>query len=73
MQDAPERTLIELIRYNVWANLRVLEACQSLTADQRLRHPATGSLIVPRSVSGSSAPGRSGMAAARPTRTAQTL
>jgi len=30
----PETTLVELIRYNNWANAQVLAACQKLTADQ---------------------------------------
>jgi uncharacterized damage-inducible protein DinB len=34
MQTQPEPTLIELIRYNNWANAQVLAACQALTADQ---------------------------------------
>jgi uncharacterized damage-inducible protein DinB len=34
MQDATQSTITEMFRYNVWANLCVLEACQDLTADQ---------------------------------------
>jgi uncharacterized damage-inducible protein DinB len=34
MDTQPETTLIELIRYNNWANAQVLAACQELTADQ---------------------------------------
>ena len=34
MENQPETTLIELIRYNNWANAQVLAACQKLTADQ---------------------------------------
>jgi uncharacterized damage-inducible protein DinB len=30
----PETTLVELIRYNNWANAQVLAACQNLTTDQ---------------------------------------
>jgi uncharacterized damage-inducible protein DinB len=34
MQTQPEPTLVELIRYNNWANAQVLAACQELTAQQ---------------------------------------
>jgi uncharacterized damage-inducible protein DinB len=34
MDTQPESTLIELIRYNNWANAQILAACQKLTADQ---------------------------------------
>ena len=34
MEPQPESTLVELIRYNNWANAQVLAACQELTADQ---------------------------------------
>jgi uncharacterized damage-inducible protein DinB len=34
MQPQPETTLVELIRYNNWANAQILAACQALTADQ---------------------------------------
>ena len=34
MDTQPEPTLVELIRYNNWANAQVLAACQKLTADQ---------------------------------------
>jgi uncharacterized damage-inducible protein DinB len=34
MENQPETTLVELIRYNNWANAQVLAACQELTADQ---------------------------------------
>jgi uncharacterized damage-inducible protein DinB len=34
MENQPETTLIELIRYNNWANAQVLAACQELAADQ---------------------------------------
>jgi uncharacterized damage-inducible protein DinB len=34
MEPQPETTLVELIRYNNWANAQVLAACQKLTADQ---------------------------------------
>ncbi len=34
MEIQPETTLVELIRYNNWANAQVLAACQKLTADQ---------------------------------------
>jgi uncharacterized damage-inducible protein DinB len=34
MQTQPETTLVELIRYNNWANAQVLAACQNLAADQ---------------------------------------
>jgi uncharacterized damage-inducible protein DinB len=34
MENQPESTLVELIRYNNWANAQVLAACQLLTADQ---------------------------------------
>ena len=33
-QDAPEPAIVELFRHNLWANLRLLEACESLTPDQ---------------------------------------
>ena len=34
MEFQPETTLVELTRYNNWANAQVLAACQKLTADQ---------------------------------------
>src|SRR4030042_871154 len=34
MEHQPESTLIELIRYNNWANAQVLAACQELTPSQ---------------------------------------
>ena len=34
METRPESTLIELIRYNNWANAQVLAACQKLTEEQ---------------------------------------
>ena len=34
MENQPETTLIELIRYNNWANAQVFAACQKLTAEQ---------------------------------------
>ena len=34
MENQPETTLIELIRYNNWANAQILAACQVLPADQ---------------------------------------
>jgi uncharacterized damage-inducible protein DinB len=34
MENQPETSLIELIRYNNWANAQVLAACQELTAEQ---------------------------------------
>jgi uncharacterized damage-inducible protein DinB len=34
MENQPESILVELIRYNNWANAQVLAACQKLTADQ---------------------------------------
>ncbi len=34
MNSQPETTLVELIRYNNWANAQVLAACQQLTAEQ---------------------------------------
>jgi uncharacterized damage-inducible protein DinB len=34
METQPETTLVELIRYNNWANAQVLAACRQLTADQ---------------------------------------
>jgi uncharacterized damage-inducible protein DinB len=34
METPPESTLVELIRYNNWANAQILAACQQLTADQ---------------------------------------
>jgi uncharacterized damage-inducible protein DinB len=34
MENQPESTLIELIRYNNWANAQVLAACQALTWEQ---------------------------------------
>jgi uncharacterized damage-inducible protein DinB len=34
MHSQPESTLVELIRYNNWANAQILAACQELTADQ---------------------------------------
>lgn len=33
-QHQPETTLVELIRYNNWANAQVLAACQQLTPEQ---------------------------------------
>jgi uncharacterized damage-inducible protein DinB len=33
METQPETTLVELIRYNNWANAQVLAACQKLAAD----------------------------------------
>ncbi len=34
METQPETTLIELIRYNNWANAQVFAACQKLTPEQ---------------------------------------
>jgi uncharacterized damage-inducible protein DinB len=34
MNSQPESTLIELIRYNNWANAQIFTVCQELTADQ---------------------------------------
>ncbi len=34
MATQPEETLIELIRYNNWANAQILAVCQELTAEQ---------------------------------------
>jgi uncharacterized damage-inducible protein DinB len=34
MENQPETTLVELIRYNNWANAQILAACQNLAADQ---------------------------------------
>lgn len=34
MEHQPEPTLIELIRYNNWANAQVIAACRELTAEQ---------------------------------------
>ncbi len=34
MMNQPETTLVELIRYNNWANAQILAICQKLTADQ---------------------------------------
>jgi uncharacterized damage-inducible protein DinB len=34
MATQPEPTLVELFRYNNWANAKVLTACQMLSADQ---------------------------------------
>jgi len=34
MENQPETTLLELIRYNNWANTQVFAACQKLTLDQ---------------------------------------
>lgn len=34
MDDQPETTLVELIRYNNWANTEILATCQRLTAEQ---------------------------------------
>lgn len=34
MDAVPERTLVEFIRYNNWANGRILEACQELSEEQ---------------------------------------
>jgi uncharacterized damage-inducible protein DinB len=34
MDNQPESTLVELIRYNNWANAQVLAACRALTDDQ---------------------------------------
>ena len=36
MKHQPEAFLLELIRYNNWANAQVISACQSLTAEQRV-------------------------------------
>jgi uncharacterized damage-inducible protein DinB len=33
-QDAPEAAIVELFRHNLWANLRLLNACESLTPSQ---------------------------------------
>lgn len=41
MEIRPEPTLIELIRYNNWANAQVLAACQKLT-DEHLTTAAPG-------------------------------
>ncbi len=34
MENQPETTLVELIRYNNWANAQILAACQKLAAEQ---------------------------------------
>ncbi len=34
METQPETTLVELIRYNNWANAKILATCEKLTADQ---------------------------------------
>ncbi|RPJ45605.1 MAG: hypothetical protein EHM21_09270, partial [Chloroflexi bacterium] len=34
MDSQPEPTLVELIRYNNWANAQVFAACQKLTEEQ---------------------------------------
>jgi uncharacterized damage-inducible protein DinB len=34
MQNQPEPTLVELIRYNNWANAQILAICEKLTDDQ---------------------------------------
>jgi uncharacterized damage-inducible protein DinB len=34
MKTQPEPSLVELIRFNNWANAQILAACQALTADQ---------------------------------------
>jgi len=34
MENQPETTLVELIRYNNWANAEIFATCQKLTADQ---------------------------------------
>jgi uncharacterized damage-inducible protein DinB len=34
MSDAPDSMLVEFIRYNTWANQRLLQACESLSAEQ---------------------------------------
>jgi uncharacterized damage-inducible protein DinB len=34
METQPETTLVELIRYNNWANAQILAVCQTLTAEQ---------------------------------------
>jgi uncharacterized damage-inducible protein DinB len=34
LETQPETTLVELIRYNNWANAQVFNACQALAADQ---------------------------------------
>lgn len=34
MATQPEETLVELIRYNNWANTQILAVCQELTAEQ---------------------------------------
>jgi len=34
MQNEPEPTLVELIRYNNWANAQIIALCQNLAADQ---------------------------------------
>ena len=36
MQHQPETFLLELIRYNNWANAQVITACQRLNAEQRV-------------------------------------
>jgi uncharacterized damage-inducible protein DinB len=41
MDLQPEATLVELIRYNNWANAQVLAACQALSEEQ-LAAPAPG-------------------------------
>ena len=34
MENQPETTLVELIRFNNWANAQIIAACQELTPDQ---------------------------------------
>jgi uncharacterized damage-inducible protein DinB len=34
MEPQPETTLVELVRYNNWANAQVLAVCQQLTSEQ---------------------------------------
>jgi uncharacterized damage-inducible protein DinB len=41
MVNTSESLLAEFVRYNTWANLRLLEACQSLT-DEQLNTSAVG-------------------------------
>jgi uncharacterized damage-inducible protein DinB len=36
MENQPETTLVELIRYNNWANAQVIAACLELTPEQRV-------------------------------------
>jgi uncharacterized damage-inducible protein DinB len=35
MENQPETILVELIRYNNWANAQIFDVCQALTADQQ--------------------------------------